>query len=929
MAEPSYFSDFLDLADNKNINSIPDAYASIGAFANLPAEQVANAMSGVFNPSGFARDGQQGLNQRIINNIARGNTPEYFPPGVAQPQMTEEEKIRQYNERMMIEEINALAGIQPFNPDWGQGSLSNQALPSAGHGADYNPALARALYSYGDDEMAEALEGRTGPAFYQELKDVRKATEKAEKDWNTFQQYQAATEAAAGRDTYAFPIQYPGAPIGPSYGQVDTFGVPTPPPPPFQQAYNPVDAGIDIRNAEMARLALSMGGPQYSGGVDMSTPPGSFLDTGAEFTGTSYGPPPLTQEELWQNMSNTGDGGFGIQNVKDIIGNYLSPLFGGDRSSSTKQVQTSSETSDYLTPGFKSVPKDFVFQQSLTGTSYGPGGQVGEWVPLKQTIDADNAAAQKAATQEAMARYSGTPGQYGDNLRREQVIKNWEQSVLRGESGYIGGDTSFAPGATSLPPTISQLAGMQPSQVAPFQTQDGITGLDTRRTTAAPSAAASVDDAEDIIQTGVYTAEDAMKALSQDDRYKDVFNEDGTVNENASKERAIAIIDASSQGQSIQSKVNMKKNINFVETPVEGKTESFDNDGNLVEGGKDLYVYRNGEWIYRGERGNLAESDNDFFARIDDQIEDVPSAPPSALGVPSFQPNIQQQYGQQMGQPYAPVQQMQQGMGSPATYGEVLGGTPMQPMTTTGGFYDDLYQQSLKPVDAFKQYQLSQFPGASLGSRLAAQDALGTGFTPAFGRFLLGSASGRIAPQEGVDASSGFGGYLRDRQRADLSQVRQEFANLGGALRGYAPGGTLDQRFPSYYETFGDPSDPTGLKSAVLQASQAALGTRKRTGALGNIYDVMEQQYGTGGSSRFADFISGAFNQQPMMQSFATNTSPYQMPGFEQYNPINRLGATTAASARVQPTVQTYQPLSGFNTKLTNQLYGPAGIAQG
>ena len=66
-----------------------------------------------------------------------------------------------------------------------------------------------------------------------------------------------------------------------------------------------------------------------------------------------------------------------------------------------------------------------------------------------------------------------------------------------------------------------------------------------------------------------------MKALSQDDRYKDVFNEDGTVNENASKERAIAIIDASSQGQSIQSKVNMKKNINFVETPVEGRTESF------------------------------------------------------------------------------------------------------------------------------------------------------------------------------------------------------------------------------------------------------------------------------------------------------------------------------------------------------------------
>ena len=233
-------------------------------------------------------------------------------------------------------------------------------------------------------------------------------------------------------------------------------------------------------------------------------------------------------------------------------------------------------------------------------------------------------------------------------------------------------------------------------------------------------------------------------------------------------------------------------------------------------------------------------------------------------------------------------------------------------MTTTGGFYDDLYQQSLKPVDAFKAYQLSQFPGASLGSRLAAQDALGTGFDPAFGRFLLGSASGRIAPTfETVDGSGGFGRYLRDRQRADLSQVRQEFANLGAALRAYTPGGALDPRFSSYYETFGDPSDPSILRNSVLRAAQAALGTRRRTGALGNIYDVMQQQYGAGAGSRFADFISGAFNQQPMvqpMQSFASPTSNFLAQS--QSNPYYGVSATSAM-ARQQPIVTPEPTLFG------------------
>ena len=585
--------------------------------------------------------------------------------------------------------------------------------------------------------------------------------------------------------------------------------------------------------------------------------------------------------------------------------------------------------------GYKEPEYKQVFVPNLTGrlNPYDTlvNGVLGQYVdvPTGVGVPSIGTPPPPGAMEDAAARGSAPRINIEDAFDRAR----FDASRTGSQFGITGLDTRRVP-------TISELAAMQPSQVAPVQTQAGITGLDTT-----PRITPTTDDdgAERIVQTGGATeaslAEEALKELSQDERYKDVFNEDGTVNEEATEERAKAIIDSVTQGQSTTSKVNMKNKINFPKTPTEGRIESFDRNGNLVEGGSSLYIYRNGEWIYRGERGNLAESDADFFARLDDQTEDVPSAPEAPptwfprkpyvnYGTPTNLRTATDQFGQPVVQ--ATGQPMQEVMRAPATYGEVLGGTPMQPMTTTGGFYDDLYQQSLEPVDAFMAYQLSQFPGASLGSRLAAQDALGSGFEPAFGRFLLGSASGRITPDfETPDASGGFGRYLRDRQRADLSQVRQEFANLGAALRGYTSGGALDPRFASYYETFGDPSRPESLRNSILNAAQAALGTRRRTGALGNIYDVMQQQYGAGAGSRFADFVSGAFNQQPMMQSFATNTSPYQISGFEQYNPINRLGATTAASARVQPTVQTYQPISGFNTKLTNQLYGPAGIAQG
>ena len=64
------FEEFVDTRKNKNVDSIPDAFASIGAFANLPAEQVANAMSGVFNT---APGGQRGLTQRTNQEILSQN----------------------------------------------------------------------------------------------------------------------------------------------------------------------------------------------------------------------------------------------------------------------------------------------------------------------------------------------------------------------------------------------------------------------------------------------------------------------------------------------------------------------------------------------------------------------------------------------------------------------------------------------------------------------------------------------------------------------------------------------------------------------------------------------------------------------------------------------------------------------------------------
>ncbi len=632
-------------------------------------------------------------------------------------------------------------------------------------------------------------------------------------------------------------------------------------------------------------------------------PPAIPLDplTAPQYAGF-YDPTLTPEEQLQQDLANTSPGGApapagagGI--LAGLVGGFYDWLTGDNKTVVTK------------TGEYDSVDKDLIFKPDVTG-DYQQNGILGDYVTPEEL-------AKKAEEEAFKARAA---------VKFAQAQPQGFSTAASNVNIPFGGQQGM--GGYNLIGLLDQRA--QPiisSQVQPISTRGGIDeGADRFAGVDTPTGLQGRD--RTIGTTG--RPADTRSGIDEGVKPIDVDSDDA---------EAIIADPITPQGTSIESKVNAKN-----KTGTQGKTEAFDKDGNLVEGGNYLYTFHNGNWKYRGLRGEITESDADFFARLDDQTEDVPSAPPSALpsapGAPSqfpIAPPTINQFGQPVVQ--ATGQPMQQVMRAPATYGEVLGGTPMQPMTTTGGFYDDLYQQSLSPVEAFKAYQLSQFPGASLGSRLAAQDALGTGFDPAFGRFLLGSASGRIAPTfETVDGSGGFGRYLRDRQRADLSQVRQEFANLGAALRGYTPGGALDPRFASYYETFGDPSDPSGLRGSVLRAAQAALGTRQRTGALGNIYDVMQQQYGAGAGSRFADFISGAFNQQPMMQSFVPNMSstvpirsasyslaPPTLPGlptYDPYNPINRLGATTAASASVAPLVTpNYQPMSGFGTPLTNQQY--------
>ena len=191
-----------------------------------------------------------------------------------------------------------------------------------------------------------------------------------------------------------------------------------------------------------------------------------------------------------------------------------------------------------------------------------------------------------------------------------------------------------------------------------------------------------------------------------------------------------------------------------------------------------------------------------------------------------------------------------------------------------------MYQASLSPREMWEQYRMQQFGDAPLGAQLAAQRNMDIGYEPAMGRYMLGQAAGRIAPSAtAFTPGERFGEYIRGGQRADLDELRRNYQMLGSALGAYGTGGTPAAGTAGYLDVFGDPSDPSRLRGNVLQATRAALGTNAFTGggALGNIYDVMQRQYGAGGAGRFADWVGTAFQpqqQQPLFQQPANGRQP-------------------------------------------------------
>ena len=192
------------------------------------------------------------------------------------------------------------------------------------------------------------------------------------------------------------------------------------------------------------------------------------------------------------------------------------------------------------------------------------------------------------------------------------------------------------------------------------------------------------------------------------------------------------------------------------------------------------------------------------------------------------------------------------------------------------------YEEGLEPFQQYLRYRQSAFPDATLGQRIAAQPSLGYGYQPTLGRFLLGTAAERFLPQEGLSPGAEFASYLRGQPRADLSQIRQEYANLAQALGAY--GGAQDvsqinQPVARYTGIFGAPGEDK-LRGNILSATQAALGGSAFLDdrSLGRVYDAMEQQYGADVGARFADFVGRGFGLQGNLPTIPVAPNPISSP---------------------------------------------------
>ena len=178
----------------------------------------------------------------------------------------------------------------------------------------------------------------------------------------------------------------------------------------------------------------------------------------------------------------------------------------------------------------------------------------------------------------------------------------------------------------------------------------------------------------------------------------------------------------------------------------------------------------------------------------------------------------------------------------------------------------DLWGRSISPFEAYQQYRLGQIPGATPGGLLSIDPTgkiAGTGYQPAFGRYLLGST---LLPAEQLEAQTqgeAFRNYLEGGRRS-LQDVRGLYSGLGGYLNTLA-GGQIPTG--SGYGLIYDPASE-GFKSDIINSSLAAVGVPPGMGArmqssMSRMYDLMQTLYGPQGASNFVNWVGESFGAQP------------------------------------------------------------------